>query len=210
MKKRMAEIDAPKRRRRKSGGNAVFIMLLIAALAVSIAVSALMREKYIKDSITRVRVTVEEKLSAIQELAAYEYRYSDFAIRENTRSLAGIEMPGTKNTIIIAYSGCIKAGFDFSGLDYTIDEENKKLAITLPEVKILDNYIDTDSIRTYEINNLFNPIEGEDIVGGLQEEKEIHLEKAREEGLYELAEEHAKEVIRTLFSVVSDYEVLFN
>lgn len=199
----------PFHRSRRSGilKSAVRVVILAVILAAAFVI---VQKKMERDAqVSAFHATVEHQLSAIQELTTYSYTYSDFAIRESSRSFAGIKMPGTTNTIIIVYNGTIKAGFDLSDVEIETDEDTKTVHITLPDVSVFSNEIDTDSIRTYEFNNIFNPITGAGFIEDLQKEKASHLEKAKEEGLLKLAEEHAKQTITTLFSAFDGYGVVY-
>lgn len=185
----------------------ILTLIMLVAICFLLILNRLQRRE---QTVLNFRATVEHKLEAIQELASYEYTYSDFAIKENSRSLVGIEMPGTTNTVIIVYDGKIKYGFDLSKCTYETDEETKTISITLPEIEVLDNYINTESVQTYEFNNIFNPISNSDFIEELQSEKEIHLQRAEDEGVLDLAKEHAEEIIANIFSAFDGYEVVFN
>ena len=81
--------------------------------------------------------------------------------------------------------------------------------MALPEAKVFDNYILYDGLKCDCQNNILNPIGIEDMpkyFTGIEEEE---LKAAEKTGIYEHAEEQAKEIIRNSLSTFSGYQVVF-
>lgn len=143
---------------------------------------------------------VKHQMSPIGEMATYKYEYKGHEKIEDSIEVADSwNIPFTEHTIDIEYSGEIKAGYEMDDIDLSVDTERKVINVVLPEVQVLNNNVNTYS--TIDKNNVLNPIESDEAQGyldGVVEPKE--LEKAKEEGLYDKAEEHAKEIIKNQLS----------
>lgn len=153
--------------------------------------------------------TVYEKLQDIGELATYSYEYQNVREFKSSKQLFGYNIPGTSHIIQLKYNGVIKAGYEVAGIVIHVDNDSNIIYVTLPEVQILDNYIDTDNLTYAEQNNIFNPISGEEVTEGLDLIKQEELEKAEQSGIYELAEGSAKALINGLLSDFTEYTVNF-
>ena len=153
---------------------------------------------------------VEHKISELGELATGSDNYVGVGKIENVKT---VDLPvvgktnviGTYHCIEVNYSGVIKAGYDLSKVDTSIDTVKKEIKITLPEVQILDNYIDSYTPEVTN-NSLTNPVRPEEISAYLEEEaKEAGLKQAEERGIYETAEESAIKLIEDQLSCFTRY-----
>ena len=94
------------------------------------------------------------RLQEIGELATQAAYYTGVDTIDDNRviQLIGKEMtvPFTNTKIIYSYDGLIKAGMDFSGIDFSVDEGKKTIRVILPEARILSNEIDNNSLRVYD------------------------------------------------------------
>ena len=155
-------------------------------------------------------ITVESALSEIGELATSRWDYNDVAGFESTRQLfKKFSVPLTTNSVEIAYSGVIKAGYQLDDLDITVNNANRKIYVDIPDPQVLDNYIADESIEIIkEKNNIFNPVNQEYVMSQLTNEKNRQLEKALEEGLYQKAREEVEEQIGRKLAGL-EYEVVF-
>ena len=153
---------------------------------------------------------IEERLSAIGELATYQMDYTNVKIEENTRTFFNLfEIPLTTNSIVIRYEGVIKAGYRVSDIHSSVDMESKVIKVTLPEVGILSNDIDLAKVQFIENNNILNPIKCESITNYVQELEAQEQRRAIEKGIYRLAEENAKTLILEKLEDFEDFEVVF-
>lgn len=154
-------------------------------------------------------VTVERRLSAIGELATYAMQYSGYTEEESSRRVLGLKIPGTRHTVKIAYSGMIKAGYEIADIDVAVDAAAGAIRIRLPEVKVVSNAIDEDSLQYVEKNNIFNPIKGDAAAQYLDDIRKKELDKAVEMGLYDKAEENAKVIIAEKLADYRGWTVTF-
>ena len=143
---------------------------------------------------------VKRQMSPIGEMATYEQTYEGHEKIEDYREAFGKwNVPLTKHTVDIQYDGVVKVGYEMKDVDLSVDTENKVINVVLPEVQVLDNYIDTYS--TVDDNNIFNPIksdEAQEYLDGIVEPRE--LKEAEEDGIYEKASENAQELIKNQLS----------
>lgn len=170
--------------------------------------------QYLPDLFTsRTEVTdlmAESRLEAIGEFATYQYVYSGVKEKTDTRTLLdSIPIPGTTHYQKYAYSGTVKVGYPVSDIKIHVDSLRKEIYVTLPEPSVLSNTIEQDLSVYEQVNNILNPIRGNAIAEMEQEIKQEELQKATDEGLFELAEEHAKELIADLLSAFEGYAVVF-
>ena len=139
---------------------------------------------------------VKRHMSPIGELATYEQTYEGHEKMEDyVEAFGKWNVPFTKHTIDIQYDGVLKVGYEMKDIDVSVDTDEKVINVVLPEVQVLDNYVDTYS--TVDDNNVFNPIESDEAQNYLDsvvEPKE--LKEAEEAGIYQKAEENAKELIK--------------
>ena len=143
---------------------------------------------------------VKRQMSPIGELATYERTYEGHEkLEDNITAFKKWNVPLTKHTIDIQYNGVIKVGYEMKDIDLSVDTERKVINVVLPEVQVLDNYVDTYS--TVDDNNVFNPIESDEAQNYLDSEVEPkELKNAEEDGIYEEAEENAKKLIKNELS----------
>lgn len=159
-----------------------------------------------KHSGTEITSTkVAEQLKEISDLATLEYNYTKVGKFENSLQLNGWDIPLTNKSFLLIYQGQLKAGIDMSKL--VVDVTDKTIHITLPEVSIISNVIDENSIEVYdESNNLFNPIHIEDYTAFAKQQKAVAEEEALENGFLSQAGTRAEDTIRKLLTMVPEVE----
>lgn len=73
----------------------------------------------------------------------------------------------TKNSYSMLYTAKITAGIDVSEIEFEMTD--KQVIVTLPPAKILNEYIDPNSIAFYDIKkSIFNPVEYSDSVDAIK------------------------------------------
>ena len=200
--------------RRRRGGRLIrrilVTVVLLAALAVALkyGMPGLFRRLFMPRQ-TITAVTVERRMEAIGELATYSMNYSGYTEADSTRQLFGINIPGTRNSVRIAYSGTIKVGYEIAAAQISVDADAGEIHIALPEAKVISNAIDEDSLQYAERNNIFNPVKGDLAANHLEDARKAELEKAVEMGLYEKAEENARRIITENLAQFQGYTVVF-
>merc|ERR1712232_604284 len=120
------------------------------------------------------------------ELTTLKYHYKNVASFENSQQLQGMTIPFTTKSFLYTYEGEIHAGVDLDEAKVKVDNQAKKITISLPETKVLSHDIDEDSVMFYdEKNSIFNPLELEDY-SNFRKEEEAKVEKeAIDKGLLE-------------------------
>lgn len=192
-----------------------YVMITVVTVAAIVAASVTVMSVNFHSKATetaKVQITdiyLNEKLEEIAELTTYSFEYTNRKEITNTRELWGWEIPFTTNEVTIDYTGRIKAGYEMDDIQIKADEEHQKIYVTLPQPKVFDNYIDLDSLKIEEKNNIFNPVHVDYATAYFDGIEEEELQKAEQSGLYQHAKEQAQDIIRGIFSDLPDYEVVF-
>lgn len=147
--------------------------------------------------------TVNEKLNSLSELVAKEYLYTNADQFENNLEVKGFNIPFTTKSFTVAYDGRITASVDLSQAQVTVEEDNRKITITLPASQIMSNEIFEDSVRVFnEKDNLFNKITIDNYNEFVVKQKEAMEEKAIEMGVLTGADEEARAMVESFLSVL--------
>lgn len=179
-----------------------FVILIIG---IGLAVFGLRNRSSSKtDEITEVSIT--NKFGTIAELSTFEYSYTMIETLENAKEIFDIDIPFTTKKIVIIGEGKIKLRFDFDGVRPKVDKEKHEIYIKIPEVEVLDNYLEI--LKCIEENNIFNPISTEDSQKLVDKERKKRLKEAEEKGAFEKAREKAKTAIETMYADIDDYEIV--
>jgi len=121
---------------------------------------------------------------------------------EAAQNIWGIEIPFTQSKYIYSYDSIIKAGFDFSQITWSVNEEKQIIRVTLPPVRILSHEIDLDSFKLYHEHN-----------AALTQMKKTAEQSAINNGLFEDAIQNAKTLLYGFFSQqydLSQYQLEFS
>lgn len=192
--------------------SSVFVTALIVAAiyAVLLIVRSVFGVDIAPKKTTVSAVVLEQKLSEVGEIVPYDYEYTDIVKVEDKRTTPffGIGIPFTTHTIEARYSGRIKVGYYVRDIEVSVNDANQTIFVRLPEVQVLDNYIDQNSLDISQSNNILNPIKADEITTALAGETEKHLQLAEEKGIYMLAENSVKDLIKTLYKDF-EYEIIF-
>ena len=147
----------------------------------------------------------------IGEFATQAAYCTEISSIDNSRDLLGVSIPFTQSEYIYSYDVVIKAGFDFSEIEW--EENDNTIKVKLPEAKILSNEIDLDSFKVYhESESIFNQITMTDTNESMKGLKEKAEEDAIENGLLENARTNAQVVLTGFFANEYDldkYEIVF-
>lgn len=158
-------------------------------------------------------VTVEEvevMLVDISQFSTYSGEYTTTKSAEYTRYfLDNIAVPGTTNTINLECKGIVKVGYDVEEITIEVDNDSKKIYISLPAPKVLDNYVIWDTVKCQEENNILNPIDFEQYQALISEIEDDGLALVEADGIYADAEENIITIIRNCLSGFEDFEIIF-
>lgn len=174
------------------------IVVIVAVGAIAFGVGS---------QLTMKTDTVELGFKDIGELATQAAYCTQIGYIDDARDIYGITIPFTQSKYIYSYDCIIKAGYDFGSIEISVDEENKTISVTLPEVKILSNEIDLDSFEVYhESESVFNKITLTEENQNLQQLRDDAQKNAIDNGLYENARENAEVLINAHLEQLFDLE----
>ncbi|MCQ2461760.1 MAG: DUF4230 domain-containing protein [Clostridia bacterium] len=158
-------------------------------------------------------VEVKHELKAIGVIEAYELEYAGTDEIISSKEKLGLKLPGSEYKITLIYNGVIKAGYDLNQAEITVDNENKKITVKLPEAKILQNDIDLSNLKTIQdtsfMSKLINPIQSDTVTNRLKEIEKQELDTAlNRDDILQKAEDNVKDIITGTLSK-TNYEVIF-
>ena len=180
------------------------LILLIGLVAGATAIFFFVKDDK-EPEITRT--VILERLEGASELITTKYYYSEIGKFENSLDMNGWDIPLTKKFFILTFEGEADLGVDLSKAKVNIEEE--KILVELPEVKILNNTIDENSIEIYdESKNIFNPISINDYKNFATDQKEKVEKEIQSKNIYEESKENTIKAIQNLFNEY-DVEVRF-
>ena len=144
-----------------------------------------------------------QQLQEVNELAVLDYNYTKVGKFENSLKLNGWSIPLTKKSFLLTYAGRRQDGVDMSAMEVNV--KGKKILVTLPEVRILNNVLDEKSIEVYdETKNIFNPISINDYKTFATKQKERVEDEAIENGLLSEAATKAQSTIRKFLQMIPE------
>lgn len=158
--------------------------------------------------------TIEEILQPAGDLITQRYYYTDMDTFESYKELLGAKIPLTTDKVVFTYKGAISAGIVLSKVEFAVDEEEKTVTVTLPDIFIVSNEIFEDEFKAYEIkNSIFTETKFTDyalLLGSMKSKKAEELmknQKFRDE-----ARKEAENVISAFLknaTVSKDYKIVF-
>lgn len=180
----------------------LLILAVIAAVGLGVGNYVLSRSQ-----------TTKLGFEDIGELATQSALCEEVNVTEAARELFGVQIPFTQSKYIYSYTVEIKAGYDFSEIDYKVDEGRKKIQVMLPEAKILSSELDTDSFKLYhEDESIFRQITLEENSEALNQLVKQAETDSVENGLYDNARSNAETILKSFFGKAYDmneYEIEF-
>lgn len=147
------------------------------------------------------------------ELSVMEYDYEEVVTLDPTSlQIKGKNIPFTKKTAQVQFSGTAKLGPDMEKAEIDVDEQSMKINITIPHSTILSNSIDESTFEVKnEKNGLFNKVDLEDSSKVRQKGKEAVEQKIKDEKMLDQADDRAKEKLADLLEgAYKGYKVVVN
>ena len=182
----------------------ILVLILVAIASGFIAIG-------IKDTFITDSKTTKIGFENIGEFATQSAYCTQINVTDSSRELFGNKIPFTQSKYIYSYNITIKAGYDFSQIQWNIKGDT--IEVKLPEVKILSSEIDLDSFKVYhEEESIFNKItlsENNEALKKLQNEAQT---QAIQNGLYDNARTNAETMLKSFFANVYDlniYKIVF-
>ena len=170
--------------------------------------------KIVTDNVQVITRHIEKALENASDLITAKYTYQAVDIYETSKEFKGIKVPFTKNKVVYVYDGVVKAGIDLSKVVFDVNENEKKIIIDLPAVKIDSSEVDENSFEyPYENYSAFNKPNMKDyvdLINMLEENKRVELEN-NVDFLTE-ARNNAKKVLTGMIKsleLAEEYEIVF-
>ncbi|WP_298481509.1 DUF4230 domain-containing protein [uncultured Ruminococcus sp.] len=158
---------------------------------------------------------VKKIISPASELTSTKYYYKDADSFEDSKEFMDIKLPLTTNKVVFTYEGVINIGIDLSEVSITdIDNENQRITIRMPDVKILSHEVDMSSFEfPFEDYSIFNETQMGDYTQLIEEIKKNKEEKISSDSeIMENTRENAENVIRSFLKtaeMTKDYNIIF-
>lgn len=157
---------------------------------------------------------IKSELVDIGEMATVEYNYTHVATLSKQKSIKiadvfKIDLPGSwaKSSLVYSVDGCIKFGYDFSQIDVNLDNANKVVTVTLPEVKVISNELDQSTVKILDQKNgIFKLVGAQDIFDSEQQIKDEELKLAQEKGAEDSAQTNAATIIQNTLTTTMDLD----
>ncbi len=182
-------------------------VIIILVVVLGIALGAVGLRSVIKSESKTTNIGFEN----IGELATQSAYCTEVNVTDDWRELFGVKIPFTQSKYIYSYDFVIKAGYDFK--DITWSEQGEKIEVILPEVRVLSNEIDLESLKVYhEEESIFSPITLDESNEALEKLKKAAQDDAIANGLFENARSNAETILTGFFGNVYDldeYEIIF-
>lgn len=177
----------------KKRANPFNMLRSVIALIVVVLVVVILIDVIKKDS--KKEIITESSLKEIinvSELSTFEAVYNGVAKVMN-------EKKPTKVDYYVSYEATVKAGIDFEKVEIKVDNDAKKITVTLPEIKITDTNVDIASLDyIFENKKANTETVSEEAYKACIED--VSIESSSEDAIYELAEQNAKNIIEALIS----------
>lgn len=144
--------------------------------------------------LTTISKSALEKVIEINELSTVDYTYNAIATvyDENDKK-------GEKVKYYVAYEGLVTVGIDFKKIVIEVDDTEKIIKITLPEVEIHDLTVDMATFDCIFVNDKYNTEKvSQEAYTASKEDLKQRIETENE--LFELARENAIASIKALFA----------
>lgn len=182
---------------------------LLCFIIVAIIVFLFVKEKIVKrDSIPEIiSKSTLEKVINVSDLSTFEAIYNGVA------SVANEEKPENID-YYVSYEAKVKAGIDFEQVNLEVNEDEKRITVTLPEVKITDVNVDIASLDYIFMNKRANT----ETVSAQAYKKcieDVTNESNSTTAIYELAKQNARNIVEALIKpfveqLDSKYELKIN
>ena len=152
-------------------------------------------------------VEIESAMKQVGEITTVAYKYSGVVVESDCSKFMEWEVGFTRNSIEVDYEGTIRAGYVIEDINFEVNQENKTIMVTLPEVQVFSNVITNQDVQWED--NFFNHIDPDIATDLLEKARKEELDEAVENGLYLQAENNARLTIIGVISELCDYKVTF-
>ena len=200
--------DENKVAKRKKSMVKAKLIALIAVIVIALGAGLYFGKSLSSES--RITKLGFEDMGELATQAAYCTMVED---TEAARDLFGVEIPFTQSRLIYSCDVIVRAGLDFEQIEWSVDDPNKVIEVKLPEIKVLNSELDTESFKLYlEDESIFRRISMEENNDSMIEMEENARRQAVGNGLLDEARANAEAILRSFFAGVYDlekYEIVF-
>ena len=198
-----------KEKKKLSFNQIIKYIIGVLFIIVAIIVFLFVKEKIVKrDSIPEIiSKSTLEKVINVSDLSTFEAIYNGVA------SVANEEKPENID-YYVSYEAKVKAGIDFEQVNLEVNADEKRITVTLPEVKITDVNVDIASLDYIFMNKRANT----ETVSAQAYKKcieDVTNESNSTTAIYELAKQNARNIVEALIKpfveqLDSKYELKIN
>ncbi len=200
--------DENKVAKRKKSMVKAKLIALIAVIVIALGAGLYFGKSLSSES--RITKLGFEDMGELATQAAYCTMVED---TEAARDLFGVEIPFTQSRLIYSCDVIVRAGLDFEQIEWSVDEPNKVIEVKLPEIRVLNSELDTESFKLYlEDESIFRRISMEENNDSMIEMEKNACRQAVGNGLLDEARANAEAILRSFFAGVYDlekYEIVF-
>ena len=185
----MEEKERPRTKRIKFKHIAVlFVIILVIITALMIKIKIFNK----KSEPTIISKATLEKVINVSDLSTFEAIYNGVAAVENEEKPENIDY-------YVSYEAKVKAGIDFELVEVEVNEAEKIITVTLPEVKITDVDVDIASLDYIFMNNKANT---QTVSAQAYKKciKDVTKESNSTDEIYESARQNARNIVEALIS----------
>jgi len=164
-------------------GAVALVLVLVIVLVVVVKLGKENKKEIISSA------TLKEIIE-ISELSTFETFYNGVAQVMNEKNTDEIDY-------YVSYEATVKAGIDFEQILIEVDNDEKEIVVTMPEIQINDCDVDIASLDYIFVNEKAN---NETVTQKAYEacKADVNNECTQEDAIYELARQNAKNVIEAL------------
>lgn len=182
------------------------LILFIVCILIAVGVFFFIKNGRAK-KVSMLSDTVEEEVSKIVELSTIKYNYTDVISYKDNKTFREMNLPFTKKSFLIKYSGYIKAGMDLENVEVYVKDKDS-VEIKLGKPKILDNVINEEDVYVYdEKESVFNKLKIEDVYDVLAKEKKKTEKEIIEKGFLNEAEKNGEKMLRSFLQSMGFEEI---
>ncbi|MFX0549562.1 DUF4230 domain-containing protein [Hathewaya histolytica] len=189
--------------------NLTITILCITILAVITFITGMKFNKVSKINTS----TIAERVDKISEISTLKYNYSSVVALKDNLKLKDLPVPFTGKSFIVKYNGYIKFGTDLKSKTIKLSDNKKKVSITLPKCKVLDNVADTKNLMVYdEKYSIFNRYGAQDMINEIAKEQKRIENQIIKDGYIEKANEEVKTLMQGMLSDMGfeEISIVFN
>lgn len=167
-------------------------LILVLALVIIIGVGAFVLISRNKDGqLTTISKASLQKIIEINELSTVDYTYNATAAKYVEDNVEEVKY-------YVAYEGTVTAGIDFHKIDIDVNEDEKIVTITIPEVEIHGIRVDMGTMEYIFVKDKFETETiSQEAYKLCKEDLKKRVEK--EKLLYSTAKENAVSSVEALF-----------